>query len=171
MFRLPVVAIAIANCKGRTDNIDAFVMARFTAYLNFQSLMARYLILIPLAWLSGVGAYLSALAIIWGQSIGGDLAAVLFWSFFAFLVAFPVAYLPILIVIRRFLGGYQPVLVFPMVAALIGVVPTAIIVMRFGGGIRGLFSPEASLFLIAFAVMGIVVGFGFAWDRPKWETQ
>lgn len=132
--------------------------------------MLRYLIVLPLAYITGVGVYVSALWIIWGQSVGADMPAVLFWSLLAFLVAFLFVYLPILTAIRIMLGGYRPVLVFAVAASLIGVVPTAIILFSWGGGIRDLFSAEASLFLIMFVCVGIVIGIGFAWPRTDRDT-
>ena len=89
----------------------------------------------------------------------------LVWSALAFLIAIPVIYLPVLVATKTALGGYQPILCFPIVATLIGLIPTSLIVFRWGGGIRGLFSPEASLFYILFAAGGIVVGLGYAWPR------
>ena len=105
--------------------------------------MIRLVILIPLAWAVGVWAYLAALDLIWGQTVGSDLDAVLFWSALAFLVAVPTAYIPTLFGLRRLLGGYRPVIVFPIATALLGVLPTALIVFVWGGGFGSLVLPKA----------------------------
>ena len=129
--------------------------------------MIRLVILIPLAWAVGVWAYLAALDLIWGQTVGSDLDAVLFWSALAFLVAVPTAYIPTLFGLRRLLGGYRPVIVFPIATALLGVLPTALIVFVWGGGFGSLVSPttEVVLFYILFVSAGVVLGVGFAWPR------
>ncbi len=127
--------------------------------------MTRYIILIPLAWLAGVAAYNGMLAVLWGQTVGMDLAAVLFWSLLAFLMTVPLIYLPILTLVKAVLGGYRPLLAFPTVAALVGIFPTAMIVFWWGGGTPGMLAPEAMVFYFSFAVIGIVLGIGYAWPR------
>lgn len=115
------------------------------------------------SWVVGLAAYLGSLALFYRQSISsGDLTAVLFWSLLAFAVVFFVLYLPALFVMRRWLRGVRPLWPFPLLAVLLGVVPTAVIVLFFGGGVRSLASPEASLFCAMFGAVGIVVGFGYA---------
>lgn len=125
--------------------------------------MIRFIVLVPLAWAIGVSAYLGGLYGIWSQTIGGDLDAVLFWSFLAFVITVPTVYVPILFGLRRWLRGYRPMIVYPIVAMLVGIIPTTIVVSVWGGGSRGLVSPEAGLFFIMFVVAGVVLGVGFAW--------
>ena len=125
--------------------------------------MIRFIILIPLAWAVGVSAYLAGLYVIWGKAIGGDLVFVLFWSLLAFLLAFPIVYIPVLFGLRRWLRGYRPMIAFPVAAVLVGILPTAWIVFVWGGGFRALVSGEAGLFYILFGAVGVVLGVGFAW--------
>jgi hypothetical protein len=63
------------------------------------------------------------------------------------------------------LKGYRPFWAFPVAALGLGVVPTALILLVFGGRARDLASPEASLFYCMFSVVGIVVGSAFAFRR------
>lgn len=86
--------------------------------------------------------------------MGSDWTFVAFWSALAFGLAALLVYAPIMSLVRRKLGGYTPVAWFPTLACLLGVVPTAVITFVHGGGIRGLFSAEASAFYIMFAAGG-----------------
>ena len=114
------------------------------------------------SWLAGLAAYLGALALFYGQTISrGDLMAVVFGSLLAFAPAFFGLYLPVLFGIRRLLRGVRPLWPFPVVAALLGVVPTAGICFYWGGGVRSLFSHEAFLFYSMFTTVGVVVGLSF----------
>jgi hypothetical protein len=119
------------------------------------------------AWLVGLAAYEGWLRIAWGQSMGGDWTAVAFRSAVAFGVAAAVVYVPAMLLLRSKLGGYKPVAWFPLLASVLGVVPTAIITFLWGGGIRGLFSAEASIFYIMFTAVGAVFGLGYALNRRQ----
>jgi drug/metabolite transporter (DMT)-like permease len=115
------------------------------------------------SWIVGLAAYLGSLALFYRQSISsGDLSSVLLSSLLAFALAFFALYLPVLLGVRRLLRGVRPLWAFPLLGVLLGVVPTALILFFWGGGLRSLLSPEASLFYSMFAVVGVVVGFGFA---------
>jgi hypothetical protein len=123
----------------------------------------KLILLLLTAWLAGLAAYVGALALFYRQPISsGDLSAVGLWSFVAFALAFFVLYLPALFALRRLLQGVRFLWPFPLLAVLLGVVPTSLILFYWGGGLRALLSPEASLFYAMFAVVGVVVGFGFA---------
>lgn len=99
------------------------------------------------SWLAGLAAYLGALALFYGQSISrGDLLAVGFGSLVVFALAFFALYFPVLLGVRRLLRGVRPLWPFPLVAVLLGVVPTSAICFFWGGGVRSLVSAEASLF-------------------------
>jgi len=114
------------------------------------------------SWMAGLVAYIGSLALFYGQSISsGDITAVLFSSLLAFAVTFLVLYLPALFAMRRWLRGVRPLWPFPLLAVLLGVVPTVLIVVFWGGGVRSLASPEASLFYSMFGAVGVVVGFGY----------
>src|SRR3954469_23500714 len=114
------------------------------------------------SWLTGLAAYVGAGALFYRQSISrGDLLAAGFLSLMAFALAFFGLYLPVLFAVRRLLRGVRPLWPFPLVAGLLGVVPTAAICFFWGGGVRSLVSAEASLFYAMFATVGLVAGLGF----------
>jgi len=127
----------------------------------------RYVMLIPLAWVAGIGAYFLALLVFYGETTGqGDLFAVLYWSFLAFAVCVPAVYLPCLFGLRWLLGGWRPFIAFPLAASALGVIPAALIVLLWGG-LRDLLSSEAVVFYCLFTAVGVVLGSGVAWHRPK----
>jgi hypothetical protein len=97
--------------------------------------------------------------------MGAEWKVVALSSALAFVVAVPLVYLPAMMLVRRALRGYRPLVWFPIVAALVGVVPTAFIMFAWGGGIEDLFSPEASIFYVMFLVVGVVFGLGYALGR------
>lgn len=115
------------------------------------------------AWVIGLAAYLGALALFYRQSSSaGDFSALLFWSLLAFAIVFFVLYLPALFGLRWWLRGVRPLWPFPLLAVLLGIVPTALIVFWWGGGFRSLLSHTAYLFYAMYAAVGVVVGVGFA---------
>jgi hypothetical protein len=115
------------------------------------------------SWVVGLAAYIGALALFYRQPLSsGDLAAVLLGSLVAFTVVFFALYLPVLLGVRRLLRGVRPLWPFPVLAVLLGLVPTALILLYWGGGTSSLFSPEACLFYAMFAAIGVAVGLGFA---------
>ena len=119
------------------------------------------------AWLIGLVAYESWLRVVWRQSMGGDWEAVVFWSGLAFAVAALVVYTPAMFVLRKILGGYKPLVWFPLVASTLGIVPTAIILTVQGGsfGFGDLISPEATVFYVMFTSAGVTFGLGYALNR------
>ena len=125
----------------------------------------RLLVFLVLAWVAGVLAYVISLYAIWGQTVGGDVTAILVWSALGLFVALPIIYLPLLLGLRYLRGGYQPVAAFSLLGALAGVVPTALIVYVWSGNLRGLFSPEAGLLYILFGFSGVVIGTVLAWPE------
>ena len=122
-------------------------------------------VLFLVSWFVGLVGYFGALYLVHDEfpaTLSGDFAAVLFWSVVAFAVAYVVVYLPLLGWIARRLGGTRPLWPFPVAAVAAGIVPTAVIVVANGGGLRALASPEAQLFYVMFIATGIVVGTGYA---------
>jgi hypothetical protein len=116
------------------------------------------------SWLIGLCAYVGSCALFYRQTISlssADFRSAALYSFIAFAVAFCVVYLPSLLALRRLLHGVRPVWPFPLVAALLGVLPTALILFYWGGTLRSLLSPEASLFYAMFGAVGLIVGIGF----------
>jgi hypothetical protein len=119
-----------------------------------------------IAWLAGLFAYIGALALVYGQWIGGDFQFVGFVSLVAFALCYWLLYLPVLRIARRLLPRHPPAWVFALIAILLGIVPTALIARFYGGSLRALVTPEAILFYVLFAVVGLVVGVGFTHLRP-----
>ncbi len=117
------------------------------------------------AWLIGLAVYEGWLRLVWRQSVGGDWAAVAFWSGLAFAIAALVVYGPAMFALRKILGGYKPVVWFPLVGSMLGIVPAAMIMTVFGGRFSDLLSPEASLFYVMFASVGTMFGLGYAFNR------
>src|SRR6478672_5752250 len=108
-------------------------------------------------WITGIVAYVGALALLYGQGLSrGDAGAVLFSSLIAFVLCYWLLYLPVLRLFRRSLGPRAPAWAFGLVACAIGLVPTALIARFYGGSWRALATPEASLFFIMFAAVGLV---------------
>lgn len=132
----------------------------------------RYLGLLGVAvvaYLAGTGAYLAVLALIWGESIGRELEAVLFWGGLGYLVAALPLTLILLIGValaRKFVfrsRGRIPAWLLPLAGAVLGLAPTYLIVRIWGGGLSGLLTPEAALFYSFFGVSGLCFGAGWWW--------
>jgi len=122
----------------------------------------KLILLCVAAWLAGILSYLGALAVFYHQFIStGDLIAVVFWSLIAFGICSAALYSPALKGLRWLLRGARPVWAFPVLAVFLGAGPTALILFIWGGGLRSLFTPEASLFYAMFLAVGLVLGFGF----------
>ena len=116
------------------------------------------------SWLIGLAAYVVSCALIYGQRVpitSGDFRTVAFFSLVAFAVTFYLVYLPVLLALRRLLHGLHPAWPFPVLAILLGVLPTAMILSLWGGTLRSLLSAEATLFLAMFAAVGLTLGIGF----------
>jgi hypothetical protein len=99
--------------------------------------------------------------------MSGDWVAVAHWSLVALSVSTLVVYAPAMMVVRRVLGGYRPIIWFPLVAILLGVIPTMLIFVANGGNVSSWASPEARLFYIFFGVFGVMFGLGFATARHE----
>ena len=115
-------------------------------------------------WLAGLVAYIGALGILYGEWMisSGDFWSVVFSSLIAFWLCYWILYLPILRLARRVAPRAWAPWTYPVIGVLLGVLPTAAIARFWSGSFRGLFTPEALLFLILFTAVGLVVGVGFA---------
>jgi hypothetical protein len=114
------------------------------------------------AWLAGLLAYVGALALLYGERFsGGDLRSVALSSFVVFSLCYWLLYLPVLRAAQRFLRRRPMPSVFPVLAMLLGILPTALVARFWGGSLRSLLTPEAVLFYVLFAVVGLVIGVGF----------
>ena len=91
----------------------------------------------------------------------------IYWSVRAHVAALLVCHLPALTILRMCRSGDTGLLAYSLLGALFGVVPTAAVVLRLGGRLRDLLSPEAMQFLILFAFAGAIFGLGYAWTHRQ----
>lgn len=125
----------------------------------------KILLLFIASWVIGLCAYVGSSALFYRQTIwftSADFRWAALSSFLGFAVTFCVVYLPALLALRRLLRGVRPVWPFPVVAALLGALPTALVLFYWGGTCRSILRPEALLFYALFGAAGIIVGIGFA---------
>jgi hypothetical protein len=132
----------------------------------------RLLAISILSWLLGLAVYLTLLNFYFDQPIGkADLIAVTTWSLVAALIVFPAVHLPIMLLVRKVLGGYKPAIVFAVAASLVFLIPAIFIFWMFSTSfsnfILSLASSEAFLFYSMFIAAGVSFGFGFVWCFRK----
>ena len=86
------------------------------------------------------------------------------YSFVIIMPVFPILYLPVMFVLRWLLGGVKPKVVFPVVSALLYLVPLGYIhYSRFPDfWLDALFNPRGE-FHVVLLVTGLVFGLGFVW--------
>lgn len=130
--------------------------------------VARLLIATPLAWLCGIGTYAAAMLLSYNQIMsGGDFRSVAVWSAILLLIVVPYVYWPILSLTHLLLNGFRPVWVFPVVGMVLGIVPSALFLFRWGGRMIDFYSSEMVLMHGLFAVAGCVLGLAFAVFRAS----
>ena len=81
------------------------------------------------------------------------------WALVYFLIAAPLIYLPSMLLLRKLLKGYKPAILFPTLAALIGLVPVLLFVCAWGGRIQ-----KVDEWLPLYAVyvpVGVIFGIGY----------
>jgi len=126
-----------------------------------KRLLALYFLVIPLSWLVGLAAYHVV-----PMSLTGEVAAASETGIVAkltLLLYIPTAlflYTPACLILEGKLMGTSRRHWFGLTCAVIGFIPTAAIMMLFGGG-RELFSPTVRLFLTLFGVSGAVFGYAY----------
>jgi hypothetical protein len=114
------------------------------------------------SWGVGLLSYIGFLALVFRQTIStGDLPSVIVSSLLAYGLAFLLIYLPLLAKLRRLLGGVHPAWSFPVMAMLLGILPTALIALFWGGSLHALFQSESLLFIAMFAGAGVTLGLGY----------
>jgi hypothetical protein len=129
-----------------------------------------------ISWLLGVTTYFLFLFAFYSEAPEeGDLQAVLAWSFFAALLALPLVYYPLLVLVRKLLGSSRPVIVFPLVSSLAFIIPSMLIIWMSSTStsnfLRGLISSEAFLFYCLFLTVGISFGLGFVWSSRERDDE
>jgi len=125
--------------------------------------MSRLLLLF-LAWIAGVVAYMAALRGLHGEVISaGDLYPVLIWSFLAWCAVSPCALLPMFRWLQHLGGRYTHPASLAIVGLAASALPAALVLGVWGGlSLEGMFSPEAVLFYAMFGVSGVILGLGYA---------
>jgi hypothetical protein len=89
------------------------------------------------SWAVGFLSYVGFLALVFRQTLsGGDLPSVIVSSLLAYGLVFLLIYLPMLGRLRRLLGGALPAWPFPVMAALLGILPTLPVSARPAGRCR-----------------------------------
>jgi len=136
------------------------------------SFYIRLVIVGVTSWLLGVVAYLTSLYIVYGQTAeGADFRAVLIWSFIGTFLTLHLIHAPILLLLRRWLGGCKPMLAFPLMSSLVFIIPTMFIFWMFSisasNFFQSLMTSEALLFSCLFVVVGVSFGLGFVWCCRK----
>ena len=127
--------------------------------------MLRLTLSLFIAWIAGLLAYEITLRVVWHQSSGSDLSAVAVWSGITAIFAALVLYTPLLSATRKLRGGYSPRYLFTLLPVILCFIPTAALMMAWGGGLRDTFSTEGRVFLVLFATFGAVFGFGYTFQR------
>ena len=131
--------------------------------MGFRLPLVRFVLALPVAWVAGNAVFW---ALSGGPASEGDATFVALWSALALALCAPIFYYAFGVV-RRTLGGDRPLIVFPIVGAVLGLIPSALLSFHFGGGFRQLLYPSQLLTHCLFGVVGLVLGFAFAFpSRP-----
>lgn len=131
-----------------------------------KSFYIRLVVVGLVSWILGLAVYLSLLYVFYRQTISrNDFIAVLIWSFIAAFIAYSIAYVPLMLLLRRLLGGCKPIIAFPAAASLLFIIPTMLIFGMFSTSASNFFhaliSSEALLFYGLFITVGASFGLGF----------
>jgi hypothetical protein len=123
----------------------------------------RYFVLLIVSWLAGLGGYLVALRVLYGETPSrGDFPAILLASTVAAALSALAAYAPAFLLIRRLPSRLQCWWMFALVGAILALVPGVILLAQMGPVTsKSVISPEAALFWAFFVPAGIIGGLGF----------
>lgn len=123
-----------------------------------------------LSYFTGFAAYTSTLWNVWGETLGGDRYAVMFWSGLAYLLILgPLFALICILVKSKLKHPALGLLFYPLFCSLSFIVPTAFIFLFNGGG--SLLSAEAQLFYSFFAASGLTFGLGYGIISIIWRPK
>ncbi|MFD2370971.1 hypothetical protein ACFSO0_13670 [Brevibacillus sp. GCM10020057] len=125
--------------------------------------LLRYALLIMvfvLSYWAGFYSYEGILWLGWKETLGGDKQALVFWTSIPYVIILVPLYLLICYLLeRKVKRKFVRFVSYPIFCASTFLLPTALILMLFGGG--SLFSPETLLFNSFFASSGIIFGLGY----------
>lgn len=91
------------------------------------------------------------------ERIGGFI----FGSLCPYGICLAALYFPALFALKDWLGGFRPIWLFALVCVVMGVIPTAVIMLFVGGSLRSLYSSDALFLYAGWAALGLVLGIGF----------
>ena len=118
-----------------------------------------------LSWIAGLIVYLLLHYIMRGKAPeGGDLTALVVWSFVSLSVASTFIYLPSLMLLRQLLRDYRPRVAFALVPVVAAVLPTWLFFSYLGGlgmNMRAWLAPKVVMVYAMFGVAGAVFGIVF----------
>ncbi len=124
----------------------------------------KLIVLTLLSWAAGVAGLLLSYAALFEfrpTFSGGYLMKFLFISLAVAFVAFPVIYLPCMLLLRSLLHGCTKAGWFAVVAALLGIIPTFLVFLSQPPEVAAVFSSEAFVHYCMFTAAGVVFGLGF----------
>ena len=114
------------------------------------------------SWLLALSAILLTLYFLGGNSLPPDLKRTTFMSLMTAALIFSLAYAPVMVWLRRRLGGCRPALAFPLASTVVINLPVYLIGFFAIG--RTLAPTEALASIGAFVLMGSAFGLGFVWN-------
>jgi hypothetical protein len=125
---------------------------------------------VALAWVGAVLAYVLALRLLFGETIGwgGELRAVLSWTAPTYVVCAVGIQLPYFFLVRWLLPRFEALTPYVLGGAALGLVPTIVLIYRLGGHLNDIVSFEALTFFFFFVVAGVLLSLGFIFcERPR----
>lgn len=121
-----------------------------------------------LSFIVGIMCYALTLELVWGESLGGDVYAVLYWGGMGFItIPFPIYLMTTNLIEAR--CSKQKYFFYPLSCMLVYFVPAAFLTLIFGG-VLAIFSEEAMLFHSFFLSSGFIFGITIWFFRRK-EVQ
>ena len=88
-----------------------------------------------------------------------EWAVTFFWALMYYLISAPLIYLPSMFLLRRLLKGYRPVILFPTLAAFVGLVPALMFVYAWGGRVQNVW--EWLPLYAVYVPVGVLFGIGY----------
>lgn len=119
------------------------------------------------AWAAGLAAYAAILQLVWSQTVPpANRQALLFWSTASWLLVAALFHGPAMRMLRRRAKPSSPWWAFPLVGAALSMALVTVLIPLFGGGLRALASPAASLYAL-FGTCGCVFGLAYVLLHPS----